>query len=201
MAIDVKEPAVRASWQPKEENDPLYRYPKPYPVGRAVGVTIPAWHDTSRFSIIWGTLVAQKGWDDVPDEYKGAGRPARSLARRSRARRGHPGLEDRGRIRERQERQIGLRPLVHFPELHLFRAITGMAIADQGYQSEEPLGKNDWESGSAPTSSRSRIRRRARPLREANRPSVGFSRASRRSGAPARRVRFHSLRSVAPSFR
>jgi hypothetical protein len=23
-------------------------------------------------------------------------------------------------------------------------AITGMAIADQGYQSEEPLGKNDW---------------------------------------------------------
>jgi hypothetical protein len=191
MAIDVKEPAVRASWQPKEENDPLYRYPKPYPVGRAkgesfftiarkhkigagdlvnynfhtknsgeinwylanyvgcpapkhgqryyefagatydpvkntgvifipmhgettpnalnrfgekivenynnttnkepgglcyetcynrvkvaaraVGVTIPAWHDTSRFSIIWGTLVAQKGWDDVPDEYKGRG--------------------------------------------------------------------------------------------------------------------------------
>jgi hypothetical protein len=23
-------------------------------------------------------------------------------------------------------------------------AITGMAIADQGYQNEEPLGKNDW---------------------------------------------------------
>src|SRR5262245_55534106 len=37
MAIDIKEPAVKAPWPPKEENDPLYRYPKPYPVGRAKG--------------------------------------------------------------------------------------------------------------------------------------------------------------------
>src|SRR5882724_11354566 len=37
MAIDMKEPAVRAPWPPKKENDPLYRYPKPYPVGRAKG--------------------------------------------------------------------------------------------------------------------------------------------------------------------
>jgi len=37
MAIDMKEPATRAPWPPKEENDPLYRYPKPYPVGRAKG--------------------------------------------------------------------------------------------------------------------------------------------------------------------
>lgn len=37
MAIDIKEPAVKAPWPPKEENDPLYCYPKPYPVGRAKG--------------------------------------------------------------------------------------------------------------------------------------------------------------------
>jgi hypothetical protein len=32
MAIDIQEPAVKAPWPPREENDPLYRYPKPYPV-------------------------------------------------------------------------------------------------------------------------------------------------------------------------
>jgi hypothetical protein len=37
MAIDIKEPAVKAPWPPREENDPLYRYPKPCPVGRAKG--------------------------------------------------------------------------------------------------------------------------------------------------------------------
>src|SRR6266571_258406 len=40
---------------------------------RPVGVTIPAWNDGSTFSITWGTLIAQKGWEDVPDEYKGRG--------------------------------------------------------------------------------------------------------------------------------
>jgi hypothetical protein len=40
---------------------------------RAVGVTIPAWSNGSTFSIIWGTLIAQKGWVDVPDQYKGRG--------------------------------------------------------------------------------------------------------------------------------
>ena len=31
------------------------------------------WNNGSTFSIIWGTLIAQKGWEDVPDEYKGRG--------------------------------------------------------------------------------------------------------------------------------
>jgi hypothetical protein len=253
MAIDIKEPAVKAPWPPTEENDPLYRYPKPYPVGRAkgesfftiakkhhlgasdlvnynfrtknsseinwylanyvgcptpkhgqryyelagasydplkntgvifipmhgettsnalnrfgeklvenynnttnkepgglcyetcynrvkvgaraVGVTIPAWNNGSTFSIIWGTLIAQKGWEDVPGRVQGprrrrrhglgrprhAGRPAGDLAGRSRAGRCHPGVGKRGRLRECQGRQVGVRPFVHLPELHLLR--------------------------------------------------------------------------------
>src|SRR6185436_17073165 len=37
MAIDIKEPAVKAPWPPKEENDPLYRYPKPLSGGSSQG--------------------------------------------------------------------------------------------------------------------------------------------------------------------
>jgi hypothetical protein len=74
-------------------------------------------------------------------------------------------------------------------------AITGMAIADQGFQNDEPLARlgcvvrrqSLQEAGP---------RARARAVRPE--PLV---RASRSRGAPARSVRIHCLRSLAPSFR
>jgi len=41
--------------------------------GNGVGLSIPAWSDTSTFGIIWGSLIAQRGRKDVPEEYKGLG--------------------------------------------------------------------------------------------------------------------------------
>ena len=35
----VKEPAAKAPWPPKRSNDKLFRYPKPYPVGKEKGET------------------------------------------------------------------------------------------------------------------------------------------------------------------
>src|SRR5882672_6316137 len=251
MAIDMKEPAVRAPWPPKEENDPLYRYPKPYPVGkakgesfftiarkhkvgapapkhgqryfefagapydpvkntgvifipmhgdtsanalnrfgkkivenynnttnkepgglcyetcynrvkvaaRAVGVTIPAWNDGSMFSIIWGTLIAQKGWEDVPDEYKGRG-AAGAMAWKGLATlvdmpgiwRGdlEPGavIQVWGSEADFENAKAGKSAFGHsfifLNYIYSGSAITGMAIADQGYESGEPLAKNEW---------------------------------------------------------
>ena len=277
MAIDMKEPATRAPWPPKEENDPLYRYPKPYPVGRAkgesfftiarkhkigaadlvnynfqtknsgeinwylanyigcpapkhgqryfefagapydpvkntgvifipmhgdtsanalnrfgekivenynnttnkepgglcyetcynrvkvaaraVGVTIPAWNDGSTFSIIWGTLSAQKGWEDVPDEYKGRG-AAGAMAWKGLATlvdmqgiwRGdlEPGavIQVWGSEADFENAKAGKSAFGHsfifLNYIYSGSAITGMAIADQGYESGEPLAKNEW---------------------------------------------------------
>jgi hypothetical protein len=37
MAIETKEPAVKAPWPPQASNDPLYRYPDPNAVGKEKG--------------------------------------------------------------------------------------------------------------------------------------------------------------------
>ena len=37
MAIEMNEPVVKAPWPPQASNDPLYRYPKAYPIGQGTG--------------------------------------------------------------------------------------------------------------------------------------------------------------------
>ena len=277
MAIDIKEPAARAPWPPKAENDPLYRYPKPYPVGRAkgenfftiarkhhlgagdlvnynfqtkdsgeinwylanyigcptpkhgqryyefagatydplknkgvifipmygettsnalnrfgdkivenynnsrdkkpddlcyencynrvkvaaraVGVTIPARHDTSQFGIIWGTLIHQKGWKDVPDEYKGRGAAGAmvnaglaTLVDQQSIWRGdlEPGAviqvwKSEAEFEKAKNGQEAFgHSFIFLNYIYSGSATTGMAIADQGYESGKPLSKSTW---------------------------------------------------------
>ena len=75
-----------------------------------MGVSISAWSRAHTFGIIWGSLIAQPGWKDVPEEYKGLG--------------GHS--------------------FVFLNYIYSGSAITGMAIADQGFQNDEPLARGDW---------------------------------------------------------
>jgi hypothetical protein len=277
MAIDIKEPTVRAPWPPLAEKDLLYRYPKPYPVGGAagesfgtiakkhklggmdliyynfqtknpaeinwyllnyvgcpapkphqqyieffgashdaikhsgeifipmhgepvanalnrfgerivsnynntskkepgglcyetcyarvkdagdgVGVSVPDWSNGSTFSIIWGTLVAQRGWRDVPDEYKGLGAAGAmvyagvgTLVDTVGVWRGdlEPGavIQVWDSEAEYENAKKGNSAYGHsfifLNYVYTGSAITGMAIADQGYQNGEPLTRKDW---------------------------------------------------------
>lgn len=277
MAIETKEPAVKAPWPPKASNDPLYRYPKPYPVGRepgesfstiakkhklggaellkynfltknpgeinwylanyvrcpaprpgqqyfeffgasydpakntgvifipmhgeastdplnrlgdkivenynytankepgglcyetcyarvkqagnGAGVSIPAWSNSDTFGIIWGSLIAQPGWKDVPDEYKGLGAAGAmvwagygTLVDMVGVWRGdlEPGavIQVWGSAGDYENVRKGHSAYGHsfifLNYIYTGSAITGMAIADQGFQNSEPLNRGDW---------------------------------------------------------
>jgi hypothetical protein len=126
---------------------------------RGVGVTIPDWNNSSTFSIIWGTLIAQKGWEDVPDEYKGRGAAGAmawaglaTLVDQQEIWRGdlEPGavIQVWGSEADFENAKAGKSAYGHsfifLNYIHSGSAITGMAIADQGYESGEPLSKNEW---------------------------------------------------------
>jgi hypothetical protein len=51
MSVRTKEPAAKAPWPPKAANDPLYRYPKPYPVGRVQGESLATIAKKSKISV------------------------------------------------------------------------------------------------------------------------------------------------------
>jgi len=126
---------------------------------RAVGVTIPAWNNGSTFSIIWGTLIAQKGWEDVPDEYKGRGAAGAmawaglaTLVDQQAIWRGdlEPGAviqvweSEAAFENAKAGKSASGHSFIFLNYIYSGSAITGMAIADQGYEGGAPLPKNEW---------------------------------------------------------
>lgn len=125
----------------------------------AIGVALPAWSDNSVFGAMWGSLIAQPAWKDVPDFYKGLGAAGAMIWA------GHgtlvsgagvwngelePGavIQVWGNDSDYKNVKKGKPAYGHsFIFLNYVYAgsnITGMAIADQGYQNGEPVGRGAW---------------------------------------------------------
>ena len=126
---------------------------------KAVGVAIPRWKNNSKFSAIWGSLVHQPAWQEVEEEYKGLGAAGAivseglgTLVDTDGVWRGalEPGaviqvwnFSDAVEKVKKGEEAAG-HSFVFLNYVYEGSSITGMVIADQGYQSDAPLKKSDY---------------------------------------------------------
>lgn len=125
----------------------------------AAGVTLPAWSDNSVFGAMWGSLIAQPAWKNVPDWYRGLGAAGAMIW----AGQGtfvdtvgvwngelEPGavIQVWGTDADYDNVKKGQAAYGHsfifLNYVYSGSVITGMAIADQGYQNGDPLARGDW---------------------------------------------------------
>lgn len=125
----------------------------------ALGVPLPAWSDNSVFGALWGSLIAQPAWKNVPEAYRGLGAAGAVVWA------GHGTLVDgvgiwRGDLEPgaviqvwgsdadfesvKKGKSAYGHSFVFLNYIYTGSAITGMAIADQGYQSGDPLPRGEW---------------------------------------------------------
>lgn len=146
----------------KEPGEPCYEtcYARIKQAGNSAGVAVPTWSNGNTFGMIWGSLIAQPGWKDVPDEYKGLG------AAGAMAWAGYGTLVDtvgvwRGDLEPGAVIQVWKtaagydnvkkgnpaygHSFIFLNYVYSGPTITGMAIADQGYQNDKPLVRTAWE--------------------------------------------------------
>lgn len=127
--------------------------------GNSLGVQVPAWSNSSLFGIMWGSLIAQPDWKKVPEEYKGLGAAGAMVYA------GHGTLVDmegiwRGDLEPgaviqvwgtaadyanvKKGKSAYGHSFIFLNYIYSGSVISGMAIADQGYQNSEPLARGDW---------------------------------------------------------
>lgn len=127
--------------------------------GAALGVAVPGWKDNSVFSALWGSLIAQPAWKDVPDDYKGLGAAGAmvwaGLGTHVDEQAIWRGELEPGAVIQVWRTKAGYKDVklgkpalghsfIFLNYIYSGSTITGMAIADQGYQSGDPLPKGEW---------------------------------------------------------
>jgi hypothetical protein len=127
-----------------------------------VGGTIPAWDNKSDFGRLWGSLIRpKKSWLKLPEKYRGKGAAGAVVFKGAGtlvdsvgiwAGKLKPGAvvqtwedpKDFDRVRDGKSPLSYGHSFVFLNYTYTGAAISGMAIADQGYQNAKPLKKGDY---------------------------------------------------------